>query len=71
MVYARFASLSVNCFVPFWKQVSLDLANCLGGQAAAAESHPVFLSWSRQHSHDPPDSPRHGDGVMAGASFRL
>jgi len=32
LVYALFASLSVNCFVPFRKQVSIDLANCLGGR---------------------------------------
>lgn len=72
MVYARFASLSLNCFVLLWKQVSIDLANCLGrGPSAAAESHPVALSQSRQHCHDPPDSPRHRDGVIAGASFLL
>lgn len=29
-MYTRFASLSVNCCVPLWKQVSTDLANCLG-----------------------------------------
>lgn len=57
-MYKRFASLSVNCCVPLWKQVSTDLANCLGGPTAAAESHRVTPSKSRQHCHDPPDSPR-------------
>lgn len=57
MVYARFASLSVNCFVPLPKQVSIDLANCLGGPAAAAGSSRVAPGQSRQHCHDPPEQP--------------
>lgn len=68
VVYARFASLSVNFCVPLWKQVSIDLVNCLGGPRQLLQKATVWpLARADSSVMTPQKALGTEDGVMAGA----